>query len=200
MVPEQAVLPLLAVAGSGSLTLFRYSTYDVPFWARPNTRSGRWHWIGDPPTQYWSMSPDAAWAELIRAESLRTEGDLDLLRMPLWVARVSAMNLIDLRDEVVLEHLSVSRDILIADNWSACQELGRRLRGEGHPGVIAPCAALDGHHNVTLFGARRQIAWTDQPALARTLPAAVAAIGRPRVGLISLVQRPSDQSGLQRLF
>src|SRR5262249_46321421 len=82
---EQKDLP---IAGSpGSLTAFRYCDYDVPFWARKNTRPGRFHALGDPPTQYWALCPEAAWAKLIRHEDLRSEAELDLVRMPIWVAR-----------------------------------------------------------------------------------------------------------------
>jgi hypothetical protein len=77
-------------------TAFRWSDYDVPFWARGNTRPGRWHRVGDGPTQYWTLCPEAAWAELIRAENLQTEDELDLVRMPLWVCRIPATGLLDL--------------------------------------------------------------------------------------------------------
>lgn len=200
MVSEQTALSLPAVAVAGSLTLFRYTSYDVPFWVRPNSRPGRWHVRGDPPTQYWSMTPDAAWAELIRAESLTTEDELDQLRMPLWVGRFPATGLIDLGDDDVLDRLAICSQALVDDDWSACQSLGRELRRGGHRGVITPCAALDQHWNVTIFGPRRLIDWRDRAALARTVPAAVAAIGRPPRGLIPQVQHRADPSGHPSLF
>jgi RES domain-containing protein len=189
---EQTELALPGVVAAGSLTLFRYSGYDVPFWARPNSRSGRWHQFGDPPTQYWSMSPEAAWAELIRAEQLLVEADLDLVRMPLWACRVPVVGLVNLTEAAVQAAHSVTDADLVADFWHACQSLGQLLRAE-HPGVIAPCAALDGHANVTLFGARRAIDWRVRSALARAVPATVVAIGRPPVGLVDLVRRPGGE-------
>jgi hypothetical protein len=181
------------------MTLFRYSSYDVPFWVRRNSRAGRWHEVGDPATQYWSMAPEAAWSELIRAEDLRSEADLDQLRMPLWVCRFPSAGLIDLVDDAVRSKLEISLDALVADDWGPCQRLGRELRLT-HSGVIAPCASLERYWNVTMFGPLRQIDWRDRPALARTVPAAVAAIGRPPTALVDRVIRPADASGRVSLF
>ena len=50
---------------------WRYSNYDTPFWARNNTRDGRWNTAGEAAVQYLAMEPNGAWAELIRAEALR---------------------------------------------------------------------------------------------------------------------------------
>lgn len=189
MESEQLAVPLPTVTAVGSVTLFRWTSYDVPFWARKNSRAGRWHHVGDPPTQYWSMSPEAAWAELIRAENLRTEEELDLVRMPLWACRAPSAGLVDLSSADSQSHHGITIDHLVEDSWDACQELGRQIRSDGSPGVIAPCAALDGHHNVTIFGARRKIDWRDRPALARAVPATIVAIGRPPVGLLEQVRR-----------
>lgn len=199
VVSEQISLELPAIATAGSVTLFRYSSYDVPFWVRGNTRPGRWHQLGDGPTQYWSMTPDAAWAELIRAEELFSESELDELRMPLWACRFPKARLLDLGQSATRERLGISDRDLVSDDWTACQGLARKIRAE-HPGLISPCPALDGHWNVTIFGPRRQIDWRDRPALARNVPAAVVAIGRPRHDLIASVTRRSDPTGRPALF
>lgn len=190
---------LPAVATAGSITLFRWATYDVPFWARNNSRAGRWHVVGDPPTQYWSMTPEAVWAELIRAENLTTEDELDLVRIPLWVCRLPAVGLIDLTDPDVQAAYSVTEDELVADSWATCQALGAQIR-QTAPGVISPAAALERHANVTIFGPRRALDWRDRPALARTVPATVAAIGRPPVGLLDNVRRLAEAQHRERLF
>jgi RES domain-containing protein len=196
---DQTLLLLPAVTDPGSLTLFRYSDYDVPFWARPNSRPGRWHTVGNPPTQYWSMTPDAAWSELIRAEHLQQEEELNLVRMPLWACRFPATGLLDLRTPEAQDQLAITAAELTSDDWSACQALGQELR-RNHPGVITPCAALDRHANLTIFGARRHIDWRQRPALASAVPAAVVAIGRPPDGLIHRVRRRIADSGWPRLF
>lgn len=168
---------------------FRYCAYDVPFWVRSNTRPGRWHRVGDPPTQYWSTTPDGAWAELIRAEDLTTEDELDLLRMPMWVCRAPTMGLLDLTDRAAAEGFELGDEALVSDEWAPCQEAAAQIRGEGHRGVLCPNAALPDTLNVTLFGPRRAIALQSKPRLASAVPSAIVAIGRPRPGLIDEVKR-----------
>jgi hypothetical protein len=65
---------------------FRYSNYDTPFWVRPNTGPGRWAVPEDGPTQYLSLHPDGAWADLARRENLRTESELATVRTKIWIA------------------------------------------------------------------------------------------------------------------
>lgn len=199
MAAEQTELSLPSVVSTGRATLFRYSSYDVPFWVLPNTRAGRWHCVGDPPTQYWSGSPDAAWAELIRSEELRLEEDLDLLRMPLWAGRFPLAEMVDLQEPAAMDSTGLTAEDLVGEDWAACQEAGSAMR-RSRSGVIAPSAALDGHASVTMFGARRMIDWRQRPALASAVPAAVVAIGRPRRGLLEKVRHRADPAGSQRLF
>jgi RES domain-containing protein len=189
----------LLPAAAAELTAFRWSTYDVPFWARPNSRDGRWNYADVDSTQYWSLTPSAAWAALIRHENLRTEADLDLVRMPFWVCRVPPATLVDLRLAQERERHQVSEEALIDDDWSACQQLAVRLR-EHVRGVIAPSAALPEHANLTLFGRRRAIDWEHRPALASTIPASRAAIGRPPADLVDRVRRLGPTASGDRLF
>jgi len=183
---DQTALP---ISTAGSLTAFRYSGYVVPFWARTNTREGRWHRVGDPPTQYWALCPEAAWAELIRAEGLTTEAELDLVKMPLWVCRVPSGGLIDLREPANQEHYGITADEITSDDRARCQDVGPLVRKHAR-GTLADSAALPGHANLTLFGARRAVDWHTRPALASTLPATKAAIGRPPAGILERVRRP----------
>lgn len=180
---EPAAHELTGAGSAGDLTLFRYCGDESPFWAVPNSRPGRWNSAGEQPTQYWSSSPDAAWAELIRFEGLGTEADLDLVRMPIWACRFPAEGLVDLRNVAVRDTVGFSEADLVDDDWSACQRLGSVLR-ESQEGVIAASAVLEGHANVTIFGARRMIDWRERPVLASAVPACVMAVGRPRPGLI----------------
>lgn len=199
MAAERTELELSSVASSGSAVLFRYSSCDVPFWVLPNTGPGRWNVAGDPPTQYWSGSPDAAWAELIRSEELRTEAEVDLVSMPLWVCRFPFAELVDLRDDAAQRAAGLALEDLIGESWSACQRAGAVLR-QSHRGVIAPAAALDGHENVTIFGPKRMIDWRERHALASAVPAAVVAVGKPRAGLVERVRLRVDPAGSQRLL
>lgn len=191
-------LSLLA-GGAAELTAFRWSSYDVPFWGRANTRDGRWNYADMESTQYWSLTPEAAWAELIRHENLLTEQDLELVRMPFWVCRVSSAMLVDLTLSEERERFGVTTDDLIDDDWQPCQELAVTLRDQVR-GVVAPCAALPQHNNLTLFGRRRAINWESRPALASTVPTSQAAIGRPPEGLLDRVRRPPRAPHRERLF
>jgi len=164
---------------------YRYSNYDTPFWARANTRPGRWHVPGDGPTQYLSLSTDAAWAELIRAEDLRDEREVALVSMPIWQARIDQAAVVDYSDFGTAEAAGFAPDALVDDDHARCQREGRRLRGIGYTGVLAPSAALAGESSLTLFGARLAIAWSSTPHLVSTIPSAVLTRGAPPAGMIA---------------
>lgn len=170
------------------LACFRYSTYDTPLWARPNSRPARWHAGGDGATQYLSVEPAGAWAELARAESLRDEGDLGLVRMQIWVVRVTQAGVVDYRDFALSERAGFPPDALVDDDHSRCRAEGRRLRDLGYRGVLAPSAALADTLNLALFGPRVASGWWREPALASSVPAAVVAVGAPPAGLAARVR------------
>jgi RES domain-containing protein len=176
---------------------FRYCSYDVPFWARPNTQAQRWNLPREDCTQYWALTPDGAWAEHIRANDIETETELDEIRIPIWVCRLSCMDLIDLRQAEVRDRYELTAADLTSPDWGACQRAATSMRTEGARGLLAPSAALANATNVTLFGPRRQIAFDRRPALASAVPATVVAIGRPPRKLLERVIR---RTSLDRLF
>jgi RES domain-containing protein len=175
---------------------FRYSSYDVPFWVRPNTHAQRWNASLEGPTQYWSSTPDGAWAEHIRFNDIRTEAELDEVRIPVWVCRLSSMGLLDLREADVRDRYDLTLGDLTADDWSACQRAATAIRAEGARGILSPSAALANATNITLFGPRRAIAIDRRPALASAVPAAIAAIGRPPKKLVDRVIRGTHAATL----
>lgn len=167
---------------------FRYSNYDTPFWVRPNTQPGRWHAVGDGPTQYLSATADGAWAELIRSEELRSESDVAMVRMPLWQARVDQTYVVDYSTFELAERSGFAAEALVDDDQERCRAEGKRLRELGYAGVLAPSAALSGTANLTLFGPRVSISWDSQPTLASAIPAAVVTRGAPPQGLVTRVR------------
>ena len=183
--------PLTGHSTEGEYIAFRWTDYDVPFWARENSRDGRWNLAGEGVTQYWSLTPEAAWAELVRAENLQTEADLDEIRMPFWTARIPTSGLLDLRLDEQRAENGITETQLTANDRQLCQRLATQLREVGCRGLISPSAALPQHASLTLFGPRRAIAWTRHPALASTIPAAETAVGRPPpgYGLLDRVRR-----------
>lgn len=172
---------------------YRYANYDTPFWARPNTQPGRWHSPGSPPMQYLSSSSDAAWAELIRAENLRDERAVSLVRMPMWRARIREARIVDCGTPASARAAGIDPDALIDDDHSACQEVGRVLRKAGVRGVIAPSAALPGQQVIVLFGPRLAVGWDAQPKLASAVPASIVGVGAPPPGLVDRVRLRGDQ-------
>lgn len=170
---------------------FRYADYDTPFWARNNRSEGRWHTLGNGATQYLSLHPDGAWADLMRSRDLQTEADLESVRMRFWVALLSQRNFVDYSAPEKANAAGFAGDALTDDDYSRCQGEGQRLRDEGYAGVIAPSAALSGVLNVTIFGRRVLSAWGEPPRLASSIPACLAAIGSPPLHLLGQVRYPA---------
>jgi RES domain-containing protein len=177
---------------------FRYSNYDTPFWARPNTDAGRWHAAGEPATQYWSVAPEGAWAELIRHEHLRDEREVAEVRMSIWVAEFRYQRIADYSDFARADTAAgVSAKAVVAEDYAACQAEGRRLRDAGFQGVIAPSAALPGVLNLTLFGPRLRSGWSTSPRLSVFVAATVVALGSPPPGMTRHVRQVGEpHSGL----
>lgn len=182
---------------------FRYSSYDVPFWARANTTDERWHRSGDGATQYLSTTPDGAWAELIRNEKLRSKADLALVSMPLWQARVQQGHVADYRDFEVAAKAGFDPEALIHDDRSACQAEGRRLRKLGFSGILYPSSALPGEQNLALFGPRILLPWGAPRRLVSGIPATRLTVGAPPPDLLPRVRhvgaRHAGFSEFQRL-
>lgn len=168
--------------------VFRYSAYDTPLWARNNRDPGRWHVPADGATQYLSLSPDGAWAELARAENLLSDQEVAQIRMPIWALRLSQQNLVDYSSFDKAEAAGFLPDALIDDDYTRCQAEGRRLRQRGYAGVVTPSAALPGAANVTLFGRRMLSTWNAPTRLASSIPGCVVAVGCPPPGLVSRVR------------
>jgi RES domain-containing protein len=167
---------------------YRYSSYDVPFWVRPNTTDERWHKSGDGPTQYLSATPDGAWAELIRNENLRSEADLQLVQMPLWQASVEQGRIANYGDFALAEEAGFSPEALVDDDQTRCQEEGQRLRKSGVAGVLYPSAALPGEQNLVLFGPRILLPWGSSRRLASGIPANKLTVGAPPRDLLPRVR------------
>ena len=170
---------------------WRYSNYDTPFWARNNTRDGRWNTAGEAAVQYLAMEPNGAWAELIRAEGLRSEAEVETVRIPIWVAAVNEV-VVDYSTFEKAEAAGFAPDALVDDDWVRCQDEGRRLRGLGYSGVITPSAALPEAMNLVIFGARILWGWRRPLVLSATIPATVAAVGSPPSGLVGGVRQFGD--------
>jgi RES domain-containing protein len=173
----------LVIAWSG--VVYRATTYDVPLWANPNRRSGRWNLAGHGATQYFCLDAEAPYAELLRAEDLRTEADAELLRTTLWQARVEEGALVDYRTFEQAEAAGFPAEALVEDDHERCQAEAERLKSLGVRGVLSPSAALPGSVSLTLFGPRVECDWTADVQLASLVPVQRLAQGRPPTGLVA---------------
>ncbi len=167
---------------------YRFSSYDTPFWARENSRSGRWHARGEGPVQYLSRSAHGAWAELIRAEELETEEQVAMVSMSMWAVEVSCHLIVDYSTFEKAEAAGLNPEALVDDDYAMCQREGARLRELNYAGVLAPSAALPGEINLTLCGPRIASTWGRSPVLRSSLPAIVIAQGAPPPGLLARVR------------
>ena len=175
----------------------RYSSYDTPFWVRENSQIGRWHRRGDGATQYLSTSTDGAWAELIRNEELRAEGEVAMVSVSMWAVLVDERMIADYSTFEHAKRSGFAPEALVDENYERCQLEGARLRSLGYAGVLAPSAALPGALNLTLFGPRMASTWDRAPFLASSIPATVITKGAPPPGLLQRVRRiGSAHSGL----
>lgn len=166
----------------------RYSSYDTPFWVRENTQVGRWHQLGEGPTQYLSTSTDGAWAELIRNEELRAEDEVAMVSVSMWAVLIDERMIADYSSFEQAERAGFDPSALVDENYERSQIEGARLRAHGFAGVLAPSAALPGALNLTLFGPRVASAWDRAPFLASSVPATIITKGAPPPGLLRRVR------------
>ena len=160
-----------------TIVAYRLAGWDTPLWVSPNRRAGRFHAGGDPPTQYWSLHPMTPWAELLRYDDRRTPGEAADLRARLWVGRLelAGVRRIGFADA---GRVQLAPHDLVADDWSACQSLARRLRSRRRAptGLRVPSAALPGTENLVLFGERVAVPYDAEPVdAALDVPVAHAA-------------------------
>ena len=173
------------------MIVYRHADARLPFlWESSAQPAARWHDDDDGPVQYFSETPDGAWAEFLRHEEITEPSDLEGVRRAMWAAEVP--------DET-LATPSLPADIVTAgpSSYPACRDEARRLRAGGATGLSAPSAALlaktpsgwrvdrglrpgpvRDERTIALFGPRPDVVgW------------AACAAGRPRADLLDRVHR-----------
>ncbi|MPZ51102.1 MAG: RES domain-containing protein [Dehalococcoidia bacterium] len=119
------------------MIVFRNTDLDVPFlWESDVQPPARWHAAEEGPAQYFSSTPESAWAEFCRHQEILEPVDLAGIERVLWA--------VEINDEPPVEpHLPP--DTLTGDrsSYPACQAEGRRLRAAGASRLEAPSAAVD---------------------------------------------------------
>lgn len=171
------------------MIVYRHADTRLPFlWESSEQPAGRWHAEGEGPVQYFSETPDGAWAEFLRHEEITEPSDLEGVRRAMWAVEVP---------EQELAESSLAADIVTAgpSSYPACRDEAHRLRAAGAVGLSAPSAALSretasgwrvdggmrpgpvrGERTIALFGRRPDLTgW------------AACAAGRPRADLLDRV-------------
>jgi RES domain len=180
----------IAVAWAG--IAYRATSYDVPLWARPNRRDGRWNVAGDGCTQYTCLDTRAPFAEILRHEDLRTEELAATYTTTIWRLAIDEGAVADYSSFERAESVGFAPEALVDDDHERCQAEASRLKRLGFRGLLSPCAALPGSVNLTLFGPRVAIAWTSDVSLASTIPSEKLVSGHPPRGLVSDVRYYGD--------
>jgi RES domain-containing protein len=170
---------------------YRWADYDTPLWVRPNSSAQRWNGTREVPAQYLSLSPEGAWAELIRCEDLTSPAEVRLVRMPMWVLSVHETRIADYATFEKAEAAGFPREALVDDDHERCRAEAARLRERGFRGVLAPSAALPGATNLTLFGPRLAVEWEcpHESRLGSFIPVRQLAVGHPPDDLLPRVRQ-----------
>jgi RES domain-containing protein len=181
--PASRRKPPVVVPWTG--VVFRATTYDVPLWVSPNRRNGRWNIAGHGCTQYFCLDAEAPYAEMLRAEDLRTEAEAQTYFSYLWQIRVDEGAIVDYGTFEKAEAAGFPADALVEDDHERCQAEAEYLKGHRVGGLLSPSAALPGSVSLTLFGPRVQGNWTTSNVkLASMLPTQRLMQGHPPPELV----------------
>jgi hypothetical protein len=136
------------------LVAYRHAAYDSPWWANPNSRSGRYHRALEHPTQYLSLHPLGPAAEVLRHHvGLAGARDYDTVLLNLWAVSLEDDDIVPIDFDNCGDH-GIDPDELVGDDYQATQALADRSRNAGIAGIRVPSAALPGTDNLILFGPR----------------------------------------------
>lgn len=119
------------------MIVFRNTDIDVPFlWETSAQPPARWHGDGEGPAQYFSSTPESAWAEFLRHQEIREAADLAGVERVLWTVEID--------DNEPAVEPDLPRATLTGDRTSywACQAEAARLRTTGATRLVAPSAAV----------------------------------------------------------
>lgn len=189
------------------LVCYRAAAYRTPIRSRPHgpDSGGRFHDPGGPATQYFSLHPQAPWAEIVRNQRWTNfEGALEA-RLPVWAVRLVLSDDplqidFDTAAARALPHPITPED-LVADDPAACRVLGRAHRSD--PGLASvlrvPSAALPGTENIVVLAAARGIEYLAVPRRESQIPYASTAVdGHLAAGLFPYIRsRGEPHVGLE---
>jgi hypothetical protein len=118
------------------MIVYRHADPRFPFlWENAEQPAARWHGPGEGPVQYFSDTPDGAWAEFLRHEGITDESELVNVRRALWA--------IEVPDNLALVSPRLARPLLTGgiETYETCQKEARRFRATGAKVLRATSAA-----------------------------------------------------------
>jgi hypothetical protein len=169
--------------------VYRHADTRLPFlWESAEQPAARWHADGEGPVQYFSETPDGAWAEFLRHEEIIEPSDLDGVRRAMWAVEVP-------EQEFAEPYLSAEIVTGVPETYAACREEAGRLRANGATGLAALSAALlsgtpsgwqvhGGMRSGPILGERTFALFGRRPDLTGW---SACAAGRPRADLLGRV-------------
>lgn len=115
---------------------YRHADPRLPFlYEDTDQAAARWHVAGEGPVNYFSDTPDGAWAEFLRHEEIREAEDLATIRRAIWA--------VDIGDEPAAQPALPAATLTGGPAmYAACREEARRLRRGGATCIDAPSTAL----------------------------------------------------------
>lgn len=179
---------------------YRWADYDTPLWSNPNRSAGRWHVLGDDPTQYFALHPLGPWAEYVRGQDINDPTDLVEIQSRIWAVRLEFEpgSLCEIDFESA-PRWGIEAHQLVGDNYGPCQDLASTLRADFR-GIVVPSAALPGTSNLVLFGAYAMSPYNlPPPDVDFDVPAALLSEhGGPAASIVGMVcLRGASHSGLR---
>lgn len=181
---------------SAQTRVYRATSYDVPLRVAANRRSGRWNLAQAGTVQYLCLDAQAPFAEKLRHEDLRTQGEAATYTVTLWELEVNEGIVVDYSTFEKAEDAGFPPDALVDDDHERCQEEAQRLVSLGARGVLSPSAALPGSVNLTLFGRRVEVRWGAKARVASAIPAQKLVTGHPPTGIVERVRFFGDAHSL----
>lgn len=168
-------------------TVYRHASWDTPWRVNPSRSAGRYNAAGEL-VQYWCTHPLGPAAEMSRAHGISQPDEIGDLRLLMWAASVDLDGFAHVTFDNATEH-GIDPESLVAENYRATQDLARRLRESGFPGLVVPSAALPGTSNAVLFGPRVLSPYLHEPFDPEQVSTAHIADTAPAIEVSALVRR-----------
>ena len=128
-----------------------------PFHEPPEAADGRWQRGATIAAWYLADEPDTAWAEWYRALAGTGLPPIQAMPRDLWHWRIDLDLVALLNDDSRLSRVGLPSPLPTVRQWSACQDVGDALHGEGYDALLVASAARPEHRNLVVFRTARQL-------------------------------------------